>query len=119
MFTQTEQKKHYIIKQEKCAKNHPDEPTVIELKREFLLGRNKWELWSSLGTEDHGRIHFKKWKQEKYFLKRYISKAPNWRITDHSKSNENSIKNKKKKKMPFSAGSSRAIFVGFAKYLIS
>jgi len=25
MFAQIEQKKYYIIKQEKCAKNHPDE----------------------------------------------------------------------------------------------
>lgn len=50
MFEQIEQKWCYIIKQGKCAKNHPDEPSGTESKtRELLLSRKEHESWSSLG----------------------------------------------------------------------
>lgn len=50
MFEQIEQKWCYIIKQGKCAENHPDEPSGTESKtRELLLSRKEQESWSSLG----------------------------------------------------------------------
>lgn len=80
MFAQIEQKWRYIIKQGKCAKNHPDEPSGTEFKtRELLLSRKEQEAWSPLGDRGniHSRIHLIKWKGEKYFLKCCVFKIQN------------------------------------------
>lgn len=54
MFAQIEQKKCYIIKQEKCAKNHLDEASGTEFKTcKLLLGREEQGLWRE---RDHNRI---------------------------------------------------------------
>lgn len=75
MFAQIEQKKYYIIKQEKCAKNHPDEASWTEFKTcKLLLVRKEQGFWNSLDRESSQEKSFNK-VEKGFFFNYYFFNA--------------------------------------------